>query len=122
VQTYPNGLPPDARDNPPSETAFAFHVLGSATALTPDEFIALQTQDALQLRQKILQDATASASLHVLAADATNWTNLYLTALVQAGLLRPTDAPGAASAWLRGGNLRGGRRRALLPPRALSRP
>ena len=29
----------------------------------------------------------------MLAADATNWTDLYLTALTQAGLLRPVDTP-----------------------------
>jgi YD repeat-containing protein len=95
VQTYPNGLPPEADEVPPSVTAFTFHILASATALTPDEFVALQTQQAEQLRQEILQDPAAPPSLQVLAADATNWSALYLTALTQAGLLRPVDTPPA---------------------------
>ncbi|MGA2035934.1 MAG: CARDB domain-containing protein, partial [Thermoguttaceae bacterium] len=95
VQTYPNGLPPDAKDDPPSVTAFTFNIAASAAALTPAEFVAQQTQQAEQLRQKILQDPTASPSLQVLAADAATWSGLYLTALTQAGLLRPVDVPPA---------------------------
>src|SRR5262249_55806072 len=93
VQTYPDGIPPGAAGAPPAATAFAFHILASATPLTPDEFVAQQRQQAAQLRQKILADPTASSSLRLLAADATTWTDLYLTALTQAGLLRPVDQP-----------------------------
>src|SRR5207253_7908812 len=93
VQTYPQGLPPGAATNPPAMTAFAFHIMGAATPLTRDEFIAQQTQLAATLRANILKDPTASTSLKTLAADATNWTNLYLAALTQAGLLRPVDVP-----------------------------
>ncbi|MGA2068563.1 MAG: CARDB domain-containing protein, partial [Thermoguttaceae bacterium] len=95
VQTYPDGLPPDASKVPPSETAFTFNIAASATALTPAEFVAQQTQDAEQLRQSILHDPTASPSLQVLAADAATWDGLYLTALEQAGLLQPVDMPPA---------------------------
>src|SRR5207248_2887841 len=95
VQTYPDGLPPGAFSDPPNETAFAFHIVGAATPLTRDEYIAQQTQIAATLRANILKDSTASTALHTLAADATSWTNLYLAALTQAGLLRPEDVPPA---------------------------
>src|SRR5262249_26131457 len=68
VQTYPDGLPPDAVDNLPSDTAFQFHILAAATPLTRDEYITQQEQAAANLRTKILQDPTASSSLQVLAA------------------------------------------------------
>ena len=61
--------------------------------MTPDEFVAQQTQFAATLRTNILDDPTASSSLQILAADPTNWTDLYLAALTQAGLLRPEDQP-----------------------------
>ncbi len=93
VQTYPDGLPPDASDNAPAQTAFAFNIVGAATPLTADEFIAMQEQFAATLRTNILADPTASSALQTLAADPTNWTDLYLTALTQAGLLRPVDVP-----------------------------
>ena len=35
-------------------------------------------------------------ALIVLAQNQTSWENLYLTALAQAGLLRPVDMPPAA--------------------------
>ena len=80
VQTYPNGLGA-ASSNPPASTAFAFNIVGSATPLTTAEFIAQQTQLAATLRTNILADPTASSALQTLAADPTNWTDLYLTAL-----------------------------------------
>ncbi|HWY88731.1 MAG TPA: pre-peptidase C-terminal domain-containing protein, partial [Gemmataceae bacterium] len=92
VQTYPNGLG-GASGNPPAQTAFAFNIVGAATPLTTAEFIAQQTQLAATLRTNILADPTASSALQTLAADATNWTDLYLEALTQAGLLRPVDVP-----------------------------
>ena len=96
VQTYPDGVPPDAGMEIPSDTAFQFDITASATALTTAEFIAQQTQEALTLRTAILQDPMASASLQVLASDASSWTDLYLAALSQAGLLLPADVPPAA--------------------------
>jgi len=95
VQTYPDGVPPSAAQNPPSDTAFQFHIMAAATPLTTAEFIAQQTQEAATLRAAILLDPTASSSLQVLAADATSWTDLYLTALTQAGVLRAADVPPA---------------------------
>ncbi len=93
VQTYPDGIPPDAGNEPPEDTAFAFNIMATATPLTAAEFVAQQTQAAEQLRQAILNDPTASPSLMVLAADETTWVDLYLTALTQAGILRPADEP-----------------------------
>ncbi len=93
VQTYPDGLPTEAGQNPADETAFTYHIEASAPPLTRDEFIAQETQYALTLRSSILADPTASTGLIQLAANATTWTNLYLAALTQAGLLRPVDEP-----------------------------
>jgi hypothetical protein len=95
VQTYPGGLPPGAYSDNPGVTAFAFNIMAAATPLTRDEYVAQQTQFAATLRANILKDPTASPALQALAADPTNWTDLYLQALTQAGLLRPEDQPPA---------------------------
>ncbi|HEX8961620.1 MAG TPA: CARDB domain-containing protein, partial [Rhodocyclaceae bacterium] len=71
--------------------AFQFNIVGAATPITRDEFIADQTAHAKQLRQAILADATAPSSLAVLAADEGQWVNGWLGALELAGLLRPVD-------------------------------
>ncbi len=89
VQTYPDGIPPTAADNPPSDTAFQFAIMAAATTLTTAEFIAQQTGYAATLRAAILEDPTASPSLQVIAADPTSWTDLYLAAL-DAGGRAPT--------------------------------
>src|SRR5262249_50726191 len=73
------------------DIAFKFHITASATVLTRDEFIAQQTAEAQKLRQAILADTTASTALVLLAADETAWSQLYLAALEEAGLLRPDD-------------------------------
>ncbi|WP_048324300.1 CARDB domain-containing protein, partial [Crocosphaera watsonii] len=73
------------------DIAFQFHILASATALTRDEFIEQQTQEALKLRQAILNDADASQGLAVLAANEQQWIQGYLASLEMAGLLRPED-------------------------------
>src|SRR5207244_2753755 len=52
-----------------------------------------QKQFAATLRANVLKDPTASTALQALAADPANWTDLYLQALTQAGLLRPEDQP-----------------------------
>ncbi|MDM9385689.1 CARDB domain-containing protein [Chlorogloeopsis sp. ULAP01] len=97
VQTYP-GLqeelakdPKGLEDVSDDAIAFRFHILATATAMTRDEFVQEQTQQALLLRNAILLDQTASQALTVLAADANTWTNAYLAALEEAGLLRPED-------------------------------
>ena len=69
--------------------------MAAATPLTPDEYVAEQTQEAEYLRTAILADPTATPALQVLAMNETSWVNLYLTALDQAGLLRPVDVPPA---------------------------
>src|SRR5262249_25047043 len=99
AQTYP-GLPEaEAQQrepldvSPPSLVGFTFHVLAAATPLTPDEFVAQQRRIAEDLRQQVLADPTATQALRVVAADAPPWPDLYLTALQQAGLLRPVDVP-----------------------------
>lgn len=71
-----------------SEIAFQFHIQASATALSREEFIELQTNSALKLRESILNDDTASDTLQLLAADEATWTSSYLAALEEAGLLR----------------------------------
>ncbi len=74
--------------------AFQFNTQATAIALTRAEFIAQQTDQALQLRASILADTTASPSLINLAADEQTWTTAYLAALESAGLLRPeSEAP-----------------------------
>ncbi|MDB5349218.1 MAG: hypothetical protein JWN86_465, partial [Planctomycetota bacterium] len=80
-------------DFDPYSVAFQFHIEASATPMTRDEFLASQRAEAANLRAKILADPTASKTLLVLAANAGTWSNLYLTGLTQAGLLRPEDQP-----------------------------
>ena len=73
---------------------FRFNVLGAATPLTRDEFMAEQVTYAKKLRAAILADASAPASLSVLAADEAQWAQGWLGALEAAGLLRPVgEAP-----------------------------
>ncbi|HCO96831.1 MAG TPA: hypothetical protein DIU00_23310, partial [Phycisphaerales bacterium] len=97
AESYP-GLKELLRENPfllmgisPCALAFQFHILGTATVLTGDEFVARQSAEALALREQILADENASSSLMLLAADANGWVSLYLMALEDAGLLRPED-------------------------------
>ncbi|HSV48544.1 MAG TPA: hypothetical protein VLJ58_22340, partial [Ramlibacter sp.] len=70
---------------------FSFNVMGTATPITRDEFIADQTAHAKKLRAAILADATASSSLATVAADESQWVQGWLAALESAGLLRPLD-------------------------------
>ena len=96
AQTYP-GVTKNVLEDilPPQEVGFTYNVVGSATPLTPAEYVAEQTQEAEYLRQAILADPTATPALEVLAQSATSWDDLYLTALQEAGLLRPVDMPPA---------------------------
>src|SRR5262249_9873045 len=75
----------------PEKVAFKFQVTAAATVLTRDEFIQRMTADALRLRESVLADPTASSALLQLAADGDTWTQGYLAALEQVGLLRPED-------------------------------
>jgi len=86
---------PDALDDIEDEDiAFFFHIAGALTPLTRSEFIALQTIDALTLREAIVTDANAPSALAILAADPDAWVALYLAALEDARLLRPeNEAP-----------------------------
>src|SRR3546814_11903062 len=59
--------------------------------MTRAEFVAFQTGQAKGLRDAILAAADAPPSLLALAASATQWTDLYLAALEEAGLLRPDE-------------------------------
>ena len=67
---------------------FRFDTLGAATPLTRAEFVADQTAHAIALRTAILADASAPATLGVLAADEAQWVQGWLAALETAGLLR----------------------------------
>ncbi len=80
-------------DVDPCDVAFRFHIQASATPLTRNEFLTQQRAEAAKLRAGILQDPQASRALMLLASDLESWTGLYLTALEQAGLLRPEDQP-----------------------------
>ena len=71
---------------------FQFDINASATTLTRAEFVAQATAPADQLRTAILADSTAPVALQNLAADQTNWENLYLAGLEQAGVLLPDGA------------------------------
>jgi subtilase family serine protease len=70
---------------------FRFNVVGAATPITRDEFIADQTQHATRLRTAILADTQAPTSLSTLAADEAQWVAGWLGALEAAGLLRPLE-------------------------------
>ncbi len=91
AQTYP-GVSKGTLSQilPASAVGFTFNVVAAATPLTPAEYLAEQTQEAEYLRMAILADPTATQALQVLALNASSWDNLYLTALTQAGLLRPS--------------------------------
>jgi len=95
VQTYPICVPQRSSSEHPGVTAFAFNIMGAATPLTRDEYLAQQTALAATLRTNILKDPGASSALQNLAADQSLWTGLYLEALVRAGLLRAVDEPPA---------------------------
>ena len=60
--------------------------------MSRNEFIAHASQEALQLREGILQDEDASPAILTLAADESAWVELYLAALEEAELLRPEGA------------------------------
>ena len=97
AKTYEGVPPPNFTDIfPPETVGFTFNVDAAATSLTTAQYIAEQTQEAEFLRQSILADPTATPALVILAQNATSWDNLYLSALEQAGLLRPVDMPPAA--------------------------
>jgi len=68
---------------------FRFHVLAAATAMSRGEFIAHASQEALELRERLVTDPEASPALLTLAADEVTWVELYLAALEEAELLRP---------------------------------
>jgi len=70
---------------------FRFNVVGAATPLTRDEFVADQSAHAKKLRSAILADTTAPSALATLAADEGQWVSGWLGALEAAGLLRPLD-------------------------------
>ena len=70
---------------------FQFNVVAAATPMTRDEFVAFQTEQALALRDAILNDGDALPALLTLAGDADQWVAAYLAALEDAGILRPED-------------------------------
>ena len=75
------------------DLAFDFYIHVSATAMTAEEYVAYQTDLALQMRQRILDDADAPAGLRTAVADSTAWVDLYLYYLEEAGMLRSEDVP-----------------------------
>ncbi|MEX2646227.1 MAG: CARDB domain-containing protein, partial [Gaiellaceae bacterium] len=70
---------------------FLFNVTAAATPMTRAEFVDVQSREAERLRTAVLADPTANAALVNLAADRDGWTNAYLGALEESGMLRPED-------------------------------
>jgi CARDB len=70
---------------------FNFNIVAAATTMTRDEFIDKQKVDAESLRTKVLADPTANPALLALAADKDGWSEGFLAALEEAGLLRPDN-------------------------------
>ncbi|TVS15269.1 MAG: tandem-95 repeat protein, partial [Planctomycetaceae bacterium] len=94
LEQDPQFLARFAEEDRDDEVAFQFYIVAAATALNREDFVAMQTEEALRLREAILSDPTAAQALVVLAADPEQWTTLYLAALEEAGLLRPeNDVP-----------------------------
>ncbi len=71
-------------------TPFQFNIVAAATSLTTNEFVTMQLQEADQLRTAILADPTASTALTTLAADQSNWEDMYLASLEETGILQPS--------------------------------
>ncbi len=102
VQTYPGladvlakdpNFLSELTDDEKAQLAYKFYIEAAATPMTSAEFITYQTNVALTLRTNILADATAPRALINAASDATTWTNAYLAALTDEGVLRPQDEP-----------------------------
>ncbi len=71
------------------EVPFQFNIVAAATSMTTPEFISMETSEADALRSAILADKNASPALYTLAANQTNWENMYLASLEEAGTLVP---------------------------------
>ena len=72
---------------------FDFSIVAASTSMTRDEFIAHVIEELEPVRAAIVNDDEAPAPLVALAADKPMWNDLYLTALVDGGILRPDDQP-----------------------------
>ncbi|MEY8838360.1 CARDB domain-containing protein, partial [Cribrihabitans sp. XS_ASV171] len=67
---------------------FRFHIYATSTSMTRDEFVAHQSDIALELRDTILAADEAPAPLVAIVADPDLWVDFYLAGLEQAGILR----------------------------------
>ena len=92
LKTNPNFLR-DLDDLTLASLKFDFHIFAAITPMTSAEYVTYQTQRADDLRSKILADTAAPQQLVVAVGDKTGFETFYLQALVQAGILRPEDAP-----------------------------
>ncbi|MCL4179872.1 MAG: tandem-95 repeat protein, partial [Verrucomicrobia bacterium] len=100
VEPYP-GLKELLREDPDflkelqgfelSDLAFEFYIQAAATPMTAQEYVDYQRANARAVRDRILADAEAPTALKLAAADEGIWTDLYLVALADTGLLRPED-------------------------------
>ena len=71
------------------ETPFQFNIVAAATSMTQAEFVSMQIGEADQLRTAILASNSASPALYTLAANQSNWEQMYLASLEEAGTLLP---------------------------------
>ena len=84
------------------DLGFDFYVAAASTPMTTAEYLAFQRDEAESLRQAILSDSVdesdsflgrAQSALVSIAGDSQAFTDLYLQALVENGLLREEDTP-----------------------------
>ena len=79
------------------DLAFDFYVAASATPMTSAQYVDYQSSEAARLREQILADDQAPASLRAIAGDGETFQTLYLEALAETGLLRDEDVPPVAT-------------------------
>ncbi|MFP4283657.1 MAG: hypothetical protein ACLFU2_13635, partial [Opitutales bacterium] len=76
---------------------FDFYIFAAVTPMTAEEYTDFQRERAAELRAAILADPDAPTNLRQAAASAQGFEDFYLSALREAGALRPQDAPPAAT-------------------------
>ncbi|MEM9158679.1 MAG: putative Ig domain-containing protein [Verrucomicrobiota bacterium] len=73
------------------DLAFEFYIFATATPLSSQEYIDLQTARAEEIRLAILEDEDAPQALVIAASDALNFADLYLAGLAATDQLRAED-------------------------------
>ena len=91
LKTNPDFLT-NLSDDEIQQLAFNFYVEAAATPMTAAEYLAYQKTVAETIRQGIINDTAAPASLKTAASNASAWQSAYLSALTTEGLLRSEDS------------------------------